>query len=181
MYAISRSRGLPSADIFRTVVIQMRTSALFVAKTNIEFFKIYSVSTSDMDRDQFFMILCIRPYGWSLSKKTAKLSMGYRPTNSNSNTIDSLYRVCITNKESMVIGYHDHLWLLNLMAVRVLWVLFGKILLLLFVYFRHKCIVYIFFHPHYLACYQVSWYQDTSSQYLYSLHTYSCKYTDNST
>jgi len=28
----------------------MRTSALFVAKTNTEFFKIYSVSTSDMDR-----------------------------------------------------------------------------------------------------------------------------------
>jgi len=54
----------------------MRTSALFVAKTNIEFFKIYSVSTSDMDRGerdcasayivwtregQFFMILCRRP------------------------------------------------------------------------------------------------------------------------
>jgi len=27
----------------------MRTSALFVAKTNIKIFKIYSVSTSDMD------------------------------------------------------------------------------------------------------------------------------------
>jgi len=26
----------------------MRTSALFVAKTNIDFFKIYSMSTSDM-------------------------------------------------------------------------------------------------------------------------------------
>jgi len=49
-YAVNRLRGLPSADIFRTVVIQMRTSALFVVKTNIEFFKIYSVSTSDMDR-----------------------------------------------------------------------------------------------------------------------------------
>jgi len=43
------SRGLPSADIFRTVVIQMRTSALFVAKSNIKFFKINSMSTSDMD------------------------------------------------------------------------------------------------------------------------------------
>jgi len=31
-------------------VIQMLTSALFVAKTNIKFFKICSVSTSDMDR-----------------------------------------------------------------------------------------------------------------------------------
>jgi len=41
-------------------------------------------------------------------QKTAKLSMGSRPTNSNSYTIDS-YRVCITDKESMVIGYHDHL------------------------------------------------------------------------
>jgi len=41
---------MPSADIFWTVFIQVRTSALFVAKTNIEIFKIYSVSTSDMDR-----------------------------------------------------------------------------------------------------------------------------------
>jgi len=57
----------------------MRTSAFFVAKTNIEFFKIYSLSTSDMDGEgeergiepvltffwtrggQFFMILCRRP------------------------------------------------------------------------------------------------------------------------
>jgi len=31
-------------------VIQMRTSELFIAKTNTKFFKIYSVSTSDMDR-----------------------------------------------------------------------------------------------------------------------------------
>jgi len=31
-------------------VIQMRTSALFVAKTNIKFFKIYSVSKSDINR-----------------------------------------------------------------------------------------------------------------------------------
>jgi len=30
----------------------MRTSALFVAKTNIEYLKIYSVSTSDMDRKE---------------------------------------------------------------------------------------------------------------------------------
>jgi len=63
-----------------------------------------------------------------VSKKSVKLSMGYRPTNSNSYTIDSLYRVClitdkellifilyrvclITDKESrpIVIGYHDHL------------------------------------------------------------------------
>jgi len=51
-YAVSRSRELPSAEIFRTVVIQMWTSALFVAKTNIKFFKIYSVSTSDMDRGE---------------------------------------------------------------------------------------------------------------------------------
>jgi len=49
-YALSRSRRLPSADIFWTGVIQMRTSELFVAKTNIEFFLICSVSTSDMDR-----------------------------------------------------------------------------------------------------------------------------------
>jgi len=35
---------------FRQDVISMRTSALFVAKTNIDFFNIYSVSTSDMDR-----------------------------------------------------------------------------------------------------------------------------------
>jgi len=48
MYAIRRLRA--SADIFRTVVILKRTSALFVAKNNIEFFKIYSVFTSDMDR-----------------------------------------------------------------------------------------------------------------------------------
>jgi len=30
----------------------MQTSALFVAKINIEFFKIHSVSTSDMDRGE---------------------------------------------------------------------------------------------------------------------------------
>jgi len=43
-------------------------------------------------------------------KKNSKVKhMGYRPTNSNSYTIDSLYRVCIADKESMVIGYHDHL------------------------------------------------------------------------
>jgi len=35
---------------FGQEVIQMRTSAFFIAKTNIEFFKFYSVSTSDMDR-----------------------------------------------------------------------------------------------------------------------------------
>jgi len=56
----------------------MQTSAIFVAKTNIEFFKIYSVSTSGMDREEgrgeelsqclhfldkersIFMILCRR-------------------------------------------------------------------------------------------------------------------------
>jgi len=60
----------------------MRTSARFVARTNIEYFKIYSVSTTDMDRGEekgedlsqclnffgqgegegghFFMILCRR-------------------------------------------------------------------------------------------------------------------------
>jgi len=74
-------------------------------KPTSNFFKIYSVSTSDisdMDRGegrgikpvltffwtrggQFFMILCRRPL-WmpSEQKKTAKLSMGYRPTNCNS-------------------------------------------------------------------------------------------------
>jgi len=30
----------------------MRMSVLFVAKTNIKFFKIYSVSTADMDREE---------------------------------------------------------------------------------------------------------------------------------
>jgi len=36
---------------FEQGVVQMRSSALFVAKTNIEFFKIYgSVFTSDIDR-----------------------------------------------------------------------------------------------------------------------------------
>jgi len=46
------------------------------------------------------MILVDVLYGFPLSKKTAKLSMCYRPTNSNSYTIDSLYRVClITDKE----------------------------------------------------------------------------------
>jgi len=46
---------------------------------------------------QLFMILVDIFYGWTLSKKTAKLSMGYR-------------RVClITDKESIIIGYHDHL------------------------------------------------------------------------
>jgi len=33
-------------------VIQMRTSKIFFAKTNIEFFKIYSVSTSNMDKGE---------------------------------------------------------------------------------------------------------------------------------
>jgi len=66
----------------------MRTSALFVAKTNIEFFKIYSVSTFDMDRGDergeglgrayifldkrrsIFHDFCVNVlYGWTLSKK----------------------------------------------------------------------------------------------------------------
>jgi len=46
-------------------------------------------------------------------KKTAKLSMGYKPTIQQQQLgyiyHSSLYRVCITDKESMVIGYHDHL------------------------------------------------------------------------
>jgi len=80
----------------------MRTSALFFAKTNIEFFKIYSMSTSDIDRvegrgietvltfvwtrgGQFFMILCRHRLWMNPEQKTAKLSMGYdRPTNCNS-------------------------------------------------------------------------------------------------
>jgi len=44
--------GCPVPIFFGQGVIQMQTSALFVAKTNIEFFKIYSVSTSDMDRGE---------------------------------------------------------------------------------------------------------------------------------
>jgi len=62
-------------------------------------------------RGQFFMILCRRPL-WMFpeqKKKIAKLSMDYRPTNSHSYIIDSLYRVCITDKESTVIYYHDYL------------------------------------------------------------------------
>jgi len=90
---------LPSADIFRTVVIQMRTFALFVAKTNIKFFKVYIVCphltwtggrgiepvlTFFRTREgQFFMILVDVLYGLTLSKKNSKLSMGYRPTNCN--------------------------------------------------------------------------------------------------
>jgi len=93
---------LLNANIFRTVVIQLRTSALFVVKTNIEIFKIYSVSTSDMDRVEgrgIEPVLTLfldkgrsifhdfgrrRLWIWTLSKNTAKLSMGYRPTNCNS-------------------------------------------------------------------------------------------------
>jgi len=42
--------GCPVPIFFGQGVIQVQTSALFVAKTKIEFFKVYSVSTSDMDR-----------------------------------------------------------------------------------------------------------------------------------
>jgi len=56
------------------------------------------------------MILCRRPL-WMASeqKKNSKVKHGLcRPTNSNSYSIDSLQSL-ITDKESMVIGYHDHL------------------------------------------------------------------------
>jgi len=42
--------GYPVPIFFGQGVIQMQTSVLFVGKTNIEYFKIYIVSTSDMDR-----------------------------------------------------------------------------------------------------------------------------------
>jgi len=73
----------------------MWTSALFVAKTNIEFFKIYSVSTSDIDKGgwerrgiepvltffwtrggQFFMILCRRPLWMDPEQKNSKVKLG---------------------------------------------------------------------------------------------------------
>jgi len=85
------------------VVIQMRMSALFVVKTIIEF---YSVSTWTGGRGEGliqclhlfffgheevnFLLFCVDVlYGWLLSNKTAKLSIGYKPTNSH--TINSLY------------------------------------------------------------------------------------------
>jgi len=40
-YAVSRSRGFPCAEIFRTGVYSNADVRTFVAKTNIEFFKIY--------------------------------------------------------------------------------------------------------------------------------------------
>jgi len=44
--------GCPVPIFFGQGVIQVRTSALFVAKTNVEFFKTHSVSTPDMDRGE---------------------------------------------------------------------------------------------------------------------------------
>jgi len=96
---------------FEQGVIQMWTSALFVAKTKIKFFKIYSVSTSEGTGErrwiepvliffwtrggQFFMILYGRPLWMAPEQKNSKVKHGYRP--SNSYTIDSLNRVCITD------------------------------------------------------------------------------------
>jgi len=79
--------------------------------------------------------------------------------------VDSLYRVCI---KSLWL-YHDHLWLLNLMAVLVLWILLGKI----------YCIVYIFFQSPLISLLAGYWCQDPSSQYL--AYNIAAKYTDNNT
>jgi len=69
----------------------MRTPALFVAKTNIEYLKIYSVSWQEgregrgielvltffwTRRDQFFMILCSRTIWMASEQKNRKLKHG---------------------------------------------------------------------------------------------------------
>jgi len=49
MYGCSQQvKGIAQCWYFSDMVIQMRMSALFVAKTNFKFFKIYIVSTSNM-------------------------------------------------------------------------------------------------------------------------------------
>jgi len=95
----------------------MRTSALFVAKTNIEFFKIYSVSTRTgrrrgidpvltffwTRRGQFFMILCKRLLWIAPEQKNsivkhrlqAYQQLYHRFFIQSLYTIDFLYRVCI--------------------------------------------------------------------------------------
>jgi len=137
---------LPSSDIFRTGEggysdADIRTFCCknkhrifqnLIVRPNAQGGGIMPVLTFFWTREgQFFMILCRRPL-WTASEQKSKVKHKlycYRPTNSY--TIDSLYRVCIKR----LLLNHDHLWLLNLMAVLVLWVLLGTI----------YCIVYIFF------------------------------------
>jgi len=84
----SGQEGCPGPTFFwqGEGVIQMRTSALFVAKTNIKFFKIYSVSTWTGGRGigasadifwtrggQFFMILCRHPLWTAPEQNNSKV------------------------------------------------------------------------------------------------------------